>query len=295
MCLEETNMRDYTIYVDSACDIDAATLAGWGVKSLALRFHFTDDEKEYADGSMPSKEFYDHMRAGRTAKTAAVNVEEFKSVFEEEIKAGHDVLYIGFSSGLSATYNSGRIAAEEVQEKYPDFTVTSVDTLAASAGFGLLVYFAVELKKDGKSIEEVKQFILDKRLNLCHFFTVDDLVYLKRGGRVSAATALLGGMLGIKPVMHVDNEGHLVALSKVRGRKAALKALADKVGELALEKDGGTVFISHGDCRSDVAILEDMMAKAYGTKVDLVVNVGTVIGAHSGPGTVALFFLGKER
>ena len=173
--------------------------------------------------------------------------------------------------------------------------VTSVDSLAASAGFGLLIYFAAQMKKDGKSLEEVKQFILDKRLNLCHFFTVDDLVYLKRGGRISAATALFGGMLGIKPVMHVDNEGHLVPLAKVRGRKAALKALADKIGEQALEQGGGTVFISHGDCWDDVAILEDMMAKAYGTKVALAVNVGTVIGAHSGPGTMALFFLGKER
>jgi len=288
-------VREYTIYTDSACDIGAETLAEWGVKSLSLRFHFTDDEKEIADGAMPHKEFYDEMRAGRTAKTAAVNAEEFKNVFEEELKAGRDVLYIGFSSGLSATYNSGRIAAEELQEEYPDMVVTSVDSLAASAGFGLLIYFAAQMKKDGKSLEEVKQFILDKRLNLCHFFTVDDLVYLKRGGRISAATALFGGMLGIKPVMHVDNEGHLVPLAKVRGRKAALKALADKIGEQALEQGGGTVFISHGDCWDDVAILEDMMAKAYGTKVALAVNVGTVIGAHSGPGTMALFFLGKER
>ncbi len=288
-------MREYTIYTDSACDIDAATLAEWGVKSLDLRFHFTDDEKEYTDGSMPSKEFYDHMRAGRTAKTAAVNADEFKCAFEEEVKAGRDVLYIGFSSGLSATYNSGRIAAEELQEQYPEATLCSVDSLGASAGFGLLVYLAAQEKKAGKSLGEVKEFVEKNRLNLCHFFTVDDLVYLKRGGRVSAATALVGGMLGIKPVLHVDNEGHLVSLSKVRGRKAALKALADKVGELALAADGGTVFISHGDCREDVALLEKMMEEAYGTKVDLVVNVGTVIGAHSGPGTVALFFLGKER
>ena len=288
-------MRDFVIYTDSACDIGAETLAQWGVKSLALRFHFTDDEKEFADGAMPHKEFYDEMRAGRTAKTSAINMDEFKTAFEEELKAGRDVLYIGFSSGLSTTFNSGRLAAEELQEEYPDAAVVAVDTLAASAGFGLLVYLAVQEKKAGKSLQEVKQFIEDNRLNLCHFFTVDDLVYLKRGGRISAATALLGGMLGIKPVMHVDNEGHLVALTKVRGRKAALKALSDKVGELALEKDGGTVYISHGDCRADVAILEEMMAKDYGTKVDLVVNVGTVIGAHSGPGTVALFFLGKER
>ena len=288
-------MRDYVIYTDSACDIGAETLAQWGVKTLPLRFHFTDDEKELTDGSMPHKDFYDEMRGGRTAKTSAINMDEFKSAFEEELKAGCDVLYIGFSSGLSTTYNSGRLAAEELQEEYPDAVVAAVDSLAASAGYGLLVYFAAQMKKDGKTLEEVKKFIEDKRLNLCHFFTVDDLVYLKRGGRISAATALLGGMLGIKPVMHVDNEGHLIALTKVRGRKAALKALVDKVGELALEQGGGTMFISHGDCWDDVAIMEDMIAKAYGTKVELAVNVGTVIGAHSGPGTMALFFLGKER
>ncbi|MBO5798363.1 MAG: DegV family protein [Clostridia bacterium] len=286
-------MNPYVIYTDSACDIPAETLKAWGVPFCELTFQFDDSETTYTNQDMSSKDFYQKMREGRIAKTAAANAEQFRVAFEEELKKGNDVLYLGFSSGLSTTYNCARMAAEELAEAYPDHKVLTVDSLSASAGFGLLLYLTLQKKQEGATIEEAAAFAEETRMHLCHWFTVDDLVYLKRGGRISPAVALLGGVLGIKPVLHMDDEGHLISMSKVRGRKAALKALADKFHELAVDKDG-PIYISHGDCMEDVEVLKEMLA-AHGGTVDLVVNVGSVIGAHSGPGTMALFFVGKER
>lgn len=288
-------MSEFVIFTDSGCDIKPELLKEWGVFHEPLHFRFNDSETEYADGSMDIKEFYDKMRVGGVAKTSAVNVETFSRRFEEHLKNGMDVLYIGFSSGLSTTYNSGRIAAEQLSEKYPDRKILTVDTLAASAGFGLLLYLAVEKKNAGATIEETAAYVEELRLSICHWFTVDDLVYLKRGGRVSATTAFVGNALGIKPVMHVDNDGHLINISKVRGRKTAIAALADKYGELAVDRENGRVFISHGDCLKDVQELEKLLKDRYNATVDLITNVGAVIGSHSGPGTLALFFVGNVR
>ena len=224
-----------------------------------------------------------------------INTEGFREAFEEEIAAGHDILYIAFSSGLSTTYNSGRFALADLSDKYPERKLVAVDSLCASAGFGLLVYLAAKKMADGATLEEVEKFVLDTRLHICHWFTVDDLVYLKRGGRISPAATLIGTMLGIKPVLHVDDEGHLVNVSKARGRQASIHALADHYGELALDKKNGTVFISHGDCLEDAETLRDMLAEEYGAKVELITDIGPVIGAHSGPGTLALFFVGSAR
>lgn len=288
-------MNNYVILVDSACDISPDLLKEWGVYHKPLHFRFNDSDTEYADGSVDIKEFYDKMRAGGVAKTAAVNVEVFSNLFEEHLKSGMDVLYLGFSSGLSTTYNSARIAAEQLREKYPDRKILTVDTLAASAGFGLLLYLTVEKKNAGATVEEAAAFAEATKLNICHWFTVDDLVYLKRGGRVSATTAFVGNALGIKPVMHVDNDGHLINVTKVRGRKTAIAALADKFGELAVDRENGRVFISHGDCMKDVQELENLLKTRYNATVDIITNVGAVIGSHSGPGTLALFFVGNVR
>ncbi|MBR4880681.1 MAG: DegV family protein, partial [Clostridia bacterium] len=214
--------------------------------------------------------------------------------FEEELKAGYDILYIGFSTGLSTTCNSAAIAAKQLAHTYPDNRIVCVDTLAASAGQGLLVYLAKNLRDEGKTLDEIAEYLEANKLNLCHWFTVDDLVYLKRGGRVSPAAAFVGGVLGIKPVMHVDNEGHLVNVFKARGRKAALKGLCDKFGETVIDKDG-PIFICHADCDNDVETLKEMLKTEHGATVDKVVYTGPVIGAHSGPGTIALFFLGSNR
>ncbi len=288
-------MRDYVIITDSACDISADTLAEWGVCFNELTFRFSDDNKEYSNSEMPVDEFYNKMRAGGVAKTAAVNSEMWFQCFEAAVKEGKDVLCLAFSSGLSTTYNSARIAAEQLCETYNGAKVIVIDTLCASAGEGLLVRLAVNKKNAGSSIEETAEYIKDNVLKICHWFTVDDLVYLKRGGRISSAAAFFGNMIGIKPVLHVDDAGHLVNVSKVRGRRSAIVAMADKYSETAIDKAGGIVYISHADCKSDADELAKILHDRHGASVDIITSVGPVIGAHSGPGTLALFFVGTNR
>ena len=286
-------MRNYVILSDSACDIPQKLLDEWKVRICTLSHRYDDGTEER--GVASSADFYRRMREGCVVKTSAVNAAEFHALFEDELKKGNDVLYLGFSSGLSTTVNSASVAADELRPLYPEAKIVVVDTLCASGGFGLLLYLTVQKRDEGATLEEAAQFAEDTKLHLCHWFTVDDLVYLKRGGRVSAAAAFVGGVLGIKPVLHVDNDGHLINMFKVRGRRASLKALADKYGELALKPGEGPIYISHGDCMDDVNTLREMLQEGYGAKVDLVVDVSPVIGAHSGPGTMALFFLGRER
>lgn len=288
-------MNEYVIFTDSACDLSRSLLGEWGIPFESLTYKFENSDKIYINDEIPAKEFYDKMREGGVAKTAAVNPDTFKLTFEKVLAEGKDILYIGFSSGLSTTFNSGRIALNDLKEAYPDRKLIAVDTLAASAGMGLLVFLALQKKNEGATIEENAKYIESIKLNLCHWFTVDDLVYLKRGGRVSPAAAFFGNMIGIKPVLHVDNEGHLVPVSKVRGRKTSITAMADQYGELALDKENGVVYISHGDCEDDAKFLADLLATRYGAKVSIITDVGPVIGAHSGPGTLALFFLGSKR
>ena len=287
-------MANYRIFVDSACDIAPEILEKWGVSSLSLTFRFEGNEKEYGNGDMPTSEFYEKMRAGGIAKTAAVNTESFKDAFRKALEAGEDAIYLGFSSGLSTTFNSARIASLELSEEFPQRKILAVDTLCASAGFGLLLYLACQKRDEGMDISALADFVKATVPSVSHWFTVDDLVYLKRGGRISPTLAFVGNVLGIKPVLHVDDEGHLVNMSKVRGRRSAVMALADKYGELALDK-GGIAFISHADCSSDAKLLEGILCDKYGAKVELITDVGPVIGAHSGPGTLALFFLGEKR
>lgn len=287
-------MNNFTIFTDSACDLAQSVLDKWGIKYLVLSFTFDNSEKVYSNYDMPTKEFYQKMRDGHVAKTSAINADTFMVEFEKELKKGNDVLYLGFSSGLSGTYNAGRIAVVELSEKYPDRRLIAVDTLCASAGQGLILKLALDKKNAGASIEETAEYVKSIRLNLAHWFTVDDLVYLKRGGRVSPAVALIGGVLGIKPVMHVDNEGHLTKVTTARGRKAALKMIADKYAETVSDPKA-PVYICNAECMDDVKTLSAMITERTGAKVELVTDIGPVIGAHSGPGTIALFFVAKER
>ena len=288
-------MSNYVIYTDSACDIKPELLREWGVYYQPLTLRFTDSEEEFKNDEINAYDFYRRMRAGGVAKTAAVNSETFREGFTEVLKGGNDLLYLGFSSGLSTTYNSARIAANDLKEEFPDRKIELVDTLSASAGFGLLLYLVLEKKNAGATIEEAKAYAEELVPKLCHWFTVDDLVYLKRGGRISPLAASVGNMLGIKPVLHMDDEGHLINRAKVRGRKTAIAALADKYGELADDKSSGTVFISEADCLEDAKLLEKMLQERYGASVKIITDVGPVIGAHAGPGTLALFFVGKNR
>ncbi len=288
-------MDPFVIYTDSACDLDPSLLAEWGVGCQSLTFRFEGEDKEYENGDMNAPTFYQRMREGGVAKTAAINAELFAGAFSRALENGSDVLYIGFSSGLSTTFNSARLAAKQLAEKYPERKVVVVDTLGASAGEGLILYHVVKKKNEGATLEETAAYAESLRLHTAHWFTVDDLVYLKRGGRVSATSAFVGNMLGIKPVLHMDNEGHLVPVAKVRGRKTSVVAMADKYSETALDPENGVVFISHGDCMADVELLKSLLRERHGAGVEMIVPVGPVIGAHSGPGTLALFFLAKER
>ena len=285
-------MNEYIIFSDSSCDIIPDVLEEWGVCSESLTFRFNDSDNEYANGDMDISDFYQKMRDGAVAKTSAINTQTFKESFEAQLKKGLDVLYIGFSSGLSTTCNSASVAAEQLSEKYPERKIICVDSLAASAGLGLLVKLATEEKSKGRSIEEVADFVKDIRGRICHWFTVEDLVYLKRGGRISPTVAFVGNMLGIKPILHVDDDGHLVSVSKVRGRKPSIVALAEKYTKLA-DDSFGKVYISHGDCRGDAEYLASLIEKEHGVKTEIITNVGSVIGAHSGPGTLALFFVSR--
>ncbi len=286
---------NFVIFTDSGCDINAELLKKWGVLSLDLSFRFDGEDKEYANSDMSVKMFYDKMRGGAVAKTSAINTAVFEEAFENILKQGKDVLYLGFSSNLSTTYNCAKMAAQNLAEKYTDNKVITVDTLAASAGQGMLVYFASQKRTEGNSIEQTAEYIESIKLKLCHWFTVNDLVYLKRGGRVSSAAAFVGTVLNIKPILHVDNEGRLISKAKVRGRKMTLKYLCNKYGELAQDKKDGTVYICHADCIEDANVLCDMLKSNYGANVDVITDIGPVIGAHSGPGTLAVFFIGYER
>lgn len=214
---------------------------------------------------------------------------------EEILKEGKDILNLAFSSGLSSTYSASAVAAQELSAEYPERKIYTVDTLCASLGQGMLVYLAARKKQEGASIEEVRDFVEDTKLKQCHWFTVDDLMHLKRGGRVSGATALVGTMLKIKPVMHVDDEGRLINMEKARGRKASLNALVEKMAESALNPSEQEIFISHGDCLDDAEYVAERVKERLGVKAVYINHVGPVIGAHSGPGTIALFFLGNRR
>ena len=289
--------NDFLIITDSTCDMPQEMADELGLAILPIRVSMEDKEyAHYLDGrELGFHEFYEKLRAGVPAKTSAANQEDFLSLMEPALAAGRDVLYIGFSSGLSSTYNVGVMTAAQLAEKYPERKVYTVDSLSASLGQGLLVYHAVQQKLAGKSIDEVRAFVEENRLHLCHWFTVDDLQHLKRGGRVSAAAAVFGTMLNIKPVLHVDDEGHLIPVGKVQGRTTSIKALLKKMQETAIDPAEQVVFISHGDCEKDAEKLAAMVRESIGPKEIVLNPIGPVIGAHSGPGTVALFFLGTKR
>jgi DegV family protein with EDD domain len=253
-------------------------------------YHNTPDESE-----LTARDFYQQVRDGAMPTTSQVNVEAFTTAIEPLLQAEQDVLYIGFSSGLSGTYNSGRLAAQELADHYPNRKIIAVDTLAASMGEGLLVYHACKLRDAGKTIDEVAAWLEENKLHMAHWFTVDDLYHLKRGGRVSGAAAFFGTMLNIKPVLHVDDAGHLIPMEKVRGRKTSLDALVDHMKQTAINPGEQVIFISHGDCLTDAQYVAEQVRTRFGTKKVYLNNVGPVIGAHSGPGTMALFFLATNR
>ena len=287
-------MSEYKIITDSGCDLPQEMLSRLDVQAVPLYVNFKgEDREDTVDAGI--KEMYAGLRDGEAATTSAVNPDRWAEKMEGVLAQGMDVLVITFSSGLSTTYQSAVIAGNDLKEKYPDRKIFVVDSLSASLGQGLLVWYACKMKDAGMAVEELAAWVEENKLHLCHWFTVDDLMYLKRGGRISAATAVVGTMLKIKPVLHMDDEGHLINMSKARGRKAAIEALAEKAVELGANYDNSTMFICHGDCIEDAQYLAGLVKEKCGVKEVFIGYTGAVIGSHSGPGTLALFFMGDHR
>ncbi len=289
--------RDYIIFTDSCVDLDPKMVEELGIEVQNLTF--TMDGHVYSnwlDGrEMPFEDFYDKLRSGSMSSTSQVNATEFISAFKPFLQQGKDILYLAFSSGLSSTADSAFIAAEDLMAEFEGRRVIVVDTLAASLGQGLLVYNAVQFANEGKTIDEVAEYVEKNKLKLAHWFTVDDLGFLRRGGRVSAASAFFGSMLSIKPVLHVDNEGHLIAMERVRGRKNSLDTLVSHVEKTGITPAEQTIFISHGDCLEDAKYVAKELKNRLGVKNTYINYIGPVIGSHSGPGTMAIFYTAIER
>lgn len=290
-------MRDYVIMTDSCCDLTDRMARDLELEVLPLTMHMDgqDYPNDLAGTAISNQEFYKRIRAGKLATTSAVNVGQFQDAMRRVLESGRDIVCVCFSSALSTTYQSAVIAAEDLRAEFPEAEIHVVDSLSASLGQGLLLYLAVEQKRGGLTAAELAKWVEDNRLTVCHWFTVDDLNFLKRGGRVSATTALLGTMLSIKPIMHTSDEGKLVPVSKARGRKAAIAALLDKIEALGIHPEKQTMFICHADCEEDAKAVAKTIQDRFGTPTVHINYIGPVIGSHTGPNTMGIFFVGTQR
>lgn len=286
-------MADFVIFADSSVDLPIEEINRYGLQIINLHL-FVSGKEEDID-TLDSHAFYERLRAGEVASTSAPSPEEYTEKMIPVLESGKDILYLGFSEGLSCSYNNGKLAMEDLAEKYPDRKLYHISTGCASTGHGLLTVLAARKQQAGATIEEVRDWVNENLLRLVHWFTVDDLMFLKRGGRISAVTAVAGTMLGIKPILHVDDEGHLINMSKARGRKASLQTMVDKVKEYAIEPATQTMAICHGDCLEEAEWIAEKLKNELKVPEVIISPTGTVIGAHSGPGTIAVFFLGTQR
>ena len=288
-------MKPYIISTDCMADLPADFIEAHHLSVHPLYYQIGDQTYNALEGRLSEAEFYAKMRNGEMPTTMASNPEYIERSFSQNIAEGYDILHISFSSALSSSYNNTAVTAKAVMEQHPDTKIIVIDSLSASLGQGLLIYYACKKKEEGASIEELAEYIESIKLNICHQFTVDDLFHLHRGGRVSKATAIIGTIANIKPVLHVDNEGRLINISKIRGRKRSLITLVDNMEKVMEGYENPIVFISHGDCLEDALFVKQQIEERFGIHEFLINYVGSTIGAHSGPGTVALFFMGKER
>ncbi len=287
-------MRDYVITVNSTVDLPKEWLEERNVPVVPLRY--TMDGQTYEDmNGLTAKEFFDKLREGKMSVTSQVNPEEAKEALEPFVKAGKDVLHLAFSSGLSGTCNSMKIAGEELKEEYPEAKVIVIDTLCACLGEGLLLYKALQQKAAGKTIQETADWVEENKLHICHDVTVDDLNHLHRGGRISKATAVVGTMVKIKPIIHMDDNGKLQVIGKERGRKKSLNKIVDMAVEQSKGWDNDIIMITHGDCIEDAEYVAGLVREKMGIDNILINNIGTVIGSHTGPGVVAVFCMGNKR
>ena len=283
----------YQIITDSCCDLTEAQLQALQVSCANLTVMYNGENHTSFSEPAAVKAFYDEIRGGVMATTAAANPDDWAQMMTPALEEGRDVLVITFSGGMSTTYQSAVIASKDLLEEYPQRKIIVLDSLAAALGQGLLVYHACRKRDEGMSIDELAAWVEENKFHVAHWVTVDDLTHLKRGGRISATSAIVGSMLNIKPIIHVDNDGHLINTAKVRGRKAAMEYLVKKFTETCTDFD--TVFIGHGDCPEDAAALEAMLREAHPIKEVVTGYVGPVIGAHTGPGVLVVFFMGTQR
>ena len=288
-------MPDYKILTDSCCDFTDEQYRRLDVSYVPLTVVYDGESHSNFSEVTAVKAFYDRLRAGTTATTSAVNPEAWAEAMVPILEEGRDILVLAFSSGLSATCQSANIAAGELREKYPERTIQVVDTLCAALGQGLLVWYACKKRDEGMGLEDLTAWVEENKLHICHWVTVDDLSHLKRGGRISGATAFVGTMLNIKPIIHLNNEGKLINVAKSRGRKSAIAYIAGKLGELGEGYENDTIFVVHGDCPEDAEYLADICRREYGVKHVIIGYLGPVIGAHTGPGVLSVFFMGKNR
>jgi len=289
-------MRKYKIITDSTTDLPKDYLRQNDLEIIPICYSF-EGEVFGVEKELPSKEFFEKMRSGLMPTTMAANPQMIEEILRRYLDDGFDVLYIVFSSGLSGSYNSAAMVGERLKEEYKDAKIYVIDSLCASLGEGLIVHKALKLQQEGKTIDEVATWVRENKLNICHQFTVDDLFHLHRGGRVSKAAAIVGTIINVKPILHVDNEGKLVPQDKVRGRKRALTALVDNMGKNmgSFQEKNDIVFISHGDCEEDANFVANLVKERFAVKDVFVSILGPTIGAHTGPGLVALFFMGDVR
>ncbi|WP_207644573.1 DegV family protein [Clostridium nigeriense] len=289
-------MMKTIIFTDSCCDLPISFVKENNIQVMSIRVNINGkDIPDDLGESISHKNFYNLIREGEMPTTSQVNVNTFEEGFRKFVKEGYSIIYIGFSSALSGCINSARLAKETVLEDMKDADITIIDTKSASMGLGLIVYYATNMLKEGKNKEEIINWIEENKLKINHWFTVDDLNHLKRGGRISSTVAIVGTMLSIKPIMHVDNEGRLIPVSKVKGRKKSIKALQEKLKERIVNPEEQVIFISHGDCLEDAEHLRELILKELNVKDVIINNIGPAVGSHSGPGTVALFFIGNDR
>ena len=288
----------FKIATDSCCNLPEDIIDDLDLTIFPLVFMIGEEQHQsYLKGEVTDlQQFYTHMREGKVFTTSLPNLKDAEAELKAIFESGNDVLYLGFSSALSGTYEAINLLGNDLVKNYPNRTFIAIDTLAASLGQGLLVYYAAKMRAEGKTINEVASWVRENLLRMCHWFTVDDLMFLFRGGRVSKTAAWAGTMLNIKPVMHVDDEGHLIPLEKVRGRKKSLNALVDHMEKSAVQPiDQQMVFITHGDCLEEAEYVAEQVKERFGVKEVVINYVDPVIGAHSGPGTMALFFLADKR
>ena len=287
-------MNEFVIVSDSTVDLPKEYLQSKQVPIISLSYIMDGVTYEEMDG-LSHKEFFEKLRAGSLPTTSQINPEQAREALEPFAKEGKDILYIGFSSGLSGSYNSVRMAAEDLKEEYPDINIIAIDSLCACMGEGLLLYKALELKEHGMSMEEIAKWVEANKLHICHNVTVDDLNHLHRGGRISKTTAVVGSMIKIKPIIHMSDEGKLVVIGKERGRKKSLVSIVDRMEKQMQGYDNDIVMITHGDCIEDAQFVKKQVEERFGIHNVMINGIGSVIGSHTGAGVVAVFFMGDKR